>query len=212
MTAKLLQMANSAFFTRRAPTADLRTAIMRLGMNTIRHLVLAVELFDTRGLVGRTNLTDFGRLRDNALQMATIAEQLGKDTDLRGEAFTMGLLADIGQFVFALTRKEAWEQCRQIAKDTGRELHDVEYEHLGVSHAEVGGFLLGIWGLPFSVVEAVVHHHHPERIAARVMGSAAITALANAVVYGSELDSKWVSEIGAEETLIRLRAEHRRKL
>ena len=49
----------------------------------------------------------------------------------------------------------------RAARDSGRPFHEVERELLGVTHAEVGAYLLGVWGLPFTIVEAVAYHHTP---------------------------------------------------
>lgn len=208
MTVRLLRMANSAFFARRVATADLRTAILHLGTNMIRHLVLTVELFDGESVVANHLESDLASLRDRALRMAAVAEALAGDTELRTEAFTMGLLADIGQVVFSMTKRAQWQSCRETALAQHRPLHEVEYEWFGVSHAEVGGFLLGIWGLPFSVVEAVVHHHHPQQITPAVMGPATIAAIATGIIEGSELDSVWVERLNAASTIESLRRQY----
>lgn len=193
MTAKILQLANSSFFSRRVATADLQTAVMHLGTNMIRHLVLTVELFDSCGKLTTKSTTEATAIRDKAVTMARVAEELARGTNLKTEAFTMGLLADVGQLVLALVKGDEWRACRSRAQELNRPLHELEYEQFGISHAEVGGFLLGIWGLPFSVVEAVVHHHQPQNVAA--MGPAAIAAIATAVVDGSELDPVWLSQL-----------------
>lgn len=206
MSAKILQLANSAFFARRLSTADLHSAVMHLGTNTIRHLVLTVELFDQKQLKSFPYLTNLDMVRDNAIRMASIAEQIAAGTELSHEAFTMGLLADIGQLVFAITNGLEWNNCQRRALTEERPLQDCEFELFGISHAEVGAFLLGIWGLPFSVVEAVAHHHHPHRIAAQVLGPAAVTAIAAALVDGTELDEGWLDRIGAKQRVFEIRA------
>lgn len=196
MTAKVLQLANSGFFARRVSTADLHTALLHLGMNLIRNLVLTVELFDVGGIVGRHVLAERELLRQKALRLALLSEQLAAGTPLRSDAFAMGLLADIGKLVLWLNKGDAWLKCRSQAAKSAIPLHELEAAEFGITHAEAGGFLLGIWGLPFSVVDAVVRHHHLEREDATHAGAAAIVAIAAAMVERTHLDREWLTRIG----------------
>ena len=66
--------------------------------------------------------------------------------------------------MLASRRADACAQITQLAAESQRPVHEVEREVLGSSHAEVGAYLLGTWGLPFQVVEAVAHHHEPSRV------------------------------------------------
>jgi HD-like signal output (HDOD) protein len=75
-----------------------------------------------------------------------------------------GLLHDVGEIVIAVGLPEAFSQIAREAKASGRPRHVVEREILGTSHAEVGAYLLGVWGLPFSIVEAVAFHHVPAAV------------------------------------------------
>jgi HD-like signal output (HDOD) protein len=69
----------------------------------------------------------------------------------------------------------------------------------------VGGFLLGLWGLPFTVVEAVANHHSPERNADDKLGPAQAVWLASCLVDGEEPDSRIVASIGAAELLPKIK-------
>jgi HD-like signal output (HDOD) protein len=75
-----------------------------------------------------------------------------------------GLRHDVGKLVLAARAPAHFKRAREETEAEGRPLYAVETDLIGVWHAEVGAYLLGIWGLPSPVVEAVAHHHHPERV------------------------------------------------
>jgi HD-like signal output (HDOD) protein len=198
MAATLLHLANSAFFTRRAKTIELRAAVVRLGFNTIRNLMLGVELFEPGSLVATAIGRELEAVQQNAVRMAQMAERLARGTALAGDAFVAGLLADIGQIVLLMTRGQEWRECRTDSKLYERPLHEVEQERFGVSHAEVGGYLLGIWGLPYLLVEAVANHHRPNRILAPLYSPSAITAISAALIDGAPIDDSWLQSMKAK--------------
>ena len=198
ITAKLLHLANSAFFTRRAKTIELRQAVVRLGFLTIRNLLLSVEMFEPGGLIAKALGRELESMQQSAFRMAQMAERLARGTPLAGDAFVAGLLADIGQIVLLIARGGEWRECRSEAKIRQRPLHELEEERFGVSHAEVGAYLLGIWGLPFSLVEAVANHHRPERIMAPLYSATAITAISAALIDGVPINDDWLTSMKAK--------------
>ncbi len=198
LTAKLLHLANSAFFARRAKTIELRQAVVRLGFNTIRNLMLGVEIFEPGGLIAKTLGRELEFVQQNAIRMAQMAERLARGTPLASDAFVAGLLADIGQIVLLLARGSEWRDCRSEAKLSDRPLQAVEQEHFGTSHAEVGAYLLGIWGLPYSLVEAVATHHSPDRILAPLYSPTAIAAIAAALIDSAPINDDWLVAMKAK--------------
>lgn len=192
IAARLLRLANSAFFSHREHSLDLRPSVVRLGFNTIRNLMLTVELFHLSSPFGKALGHELELVQQNALLLAKTSEQLARSTTLTGDAFVTGLLADIGQIVLLMTQGYAWRDCRATARLYKRPLQEVEEAAFGVSHAEVGGYLLGMWGLPYAVVEAVTNHHHPERILAPIYSLSAITAISTAITDGLPIDENWL--------------------
>jgi len=192
IATRLLRLANSAFFSHREHSLDLRPSVVRLGFNTIRNLMLTVELFHQSSPFGKALGHELELVQQNALVLAKTSEQLARSTTLTGDAFVTGLLADIGQIVLLMTQGYAWRDCRATARLYKRPLQEVEETAFGVSHAEVGGYLLGMWGLPYSVVEAVTNHHHPERILAPIYSLSAITAISTAITDGLHIDENWL--------------------
>ncbi len=207
MAAKLLQLANSAFFLRRARTVELRAAVVRLGVNTIRNLLLSLELYEPGSPVARVLGRELEHAQKTSLRLAQMTEKLAAGTSVVGEAFVAGLLADIGQVVFILSRGVEWREARLISERDGVALHEVETARFGVSHAEVGAYLLGIWGLPFSLVEAVAHHHRPERICAPLFTPAAVTAIASALIDAVPLSDDWLHTIRAKTRVELVRSQ-----
>jgi HD-like signal output (HDOD) protein len=197
IASKLLQLANSAFFAQRGNSVELRSAVVRLGFNTIRHLMLSIEIFDSRGAIAKAWGRELEVEQRNALRLAQIAEQLARATPLVGDAFVSGLLADIGQVVLLMTHGSAWRECRTESRLSNRPLHECETARFGVSHAEVGAYLLGLWGLPYALVEAVANHHRPERIIAPIYSPPAIVAIAASLFDGVPPDEQWLISLKA---------------
>jgi HD-like signal output (HDOD) protein len=91
-----------------------------------------------------------------------------------------------------MAQGHAWRDCRATSRLYKRPLQDIEEQEFGVTHAEVGGYLLGIWGLPYALVEAVANHHRPQRILAPVYSVSAITAISAAIMDGLPIDENWL--------------------
>lgn len=192
LCAKLLQVANSAFFSRRGRTLDLRPAIVRLGMNTIRSLLLSVEVFDQSGAFAAVAGAELDMAQLEAQRLAELCERLSLGSRWSGQAYVVGLLADIGQLLLLLTTGHAWRECKSLALRQRRPLHEVERERLGVSHPEVGAYLLGLWGLPFGLAEAVAHHHTPTGELVAHFNLSAVVAIAAALQGRITIDEPWL--------------------
>lgn len=161
MTAKILQLVNSAFFGISEPVSSPQKAVAFLGTNTIKSLALGIQIFS-----GYQNQADFPLSVDvvwkHSLQVTklayTIACQLKFTVQDIEDTRVAGVLHDIGQLLsFQIP---GYYQHVRINKN-GQPVLATEYEFLGTSHAEMGGYLLGIWGLPNPIVEAVTMHHFP---------------------------------------------------
>jgi HD-like signal output (HDOD) protein len=192
LCAKLLQVANSAFFSRRGRTLDLRPAIVRLGMNTIRSLLLSVEVFDKSGAFAAVAPAELDMAQLEAQRLAELCERLSQGSRWSGQAYVVGLLADIGQLLLLLTRGRAWRECKSLALRQRRPIQEVERERLGVSHPEVGAYLLGLWGLPFGLAEAVAHHHTPTGELVAHFNLSAVVAIAAALQGRVTIDEPWL--------------------
>jgi putative nucleotidyltransferase with HDIG domain len=179
MSAKVLQLVNSAFFGVARNVSDINTAINYLGKNILENLVQSVEIFrvfrPTKAIPG-FSLED---LHVHAQLTAKMAAHVADDTSIRGLAMVAGLLHDVGKLVLAEATPEHFARAIAGAKNENRPLFEVEEELTGVSHAEVGAYLLSMWGIPYLIVEAVAHHHHLERVACEKVDLLASVYFAN---------------------------------
>ncbi len=162
--AKLLQMANSSFFRLSRKMSSIEEAVTYLGFDTVKHLVLAMEAF---GSQGKTNVSGavLDALQRHGMATGTLASAMLSDRASRDEAFVAGLLHDVGELLLLADVPDRAAAAREEAVREGIPLHEAEHRLWGVCHAEVGGYLLALWGLPYPVVEAVANHHSPSRVA-----------------------------------------------
>jgi HD-like signal output (HDOD) protein len=176
MSTKVLQLVNSAYFGARQKVTSIPQAVMHLGVELLKGLALSGHAFGTIGgdAIGGVSLE---ALQRHSLETAGLARRFVDDPRAAEEAFTAGLVHDVGQIVMAMGLQDAYRGIRAASSASGRPLHDVERERVGVTHAEVGAYLLGVWGLPFSIIESVAYHHRP---AALVEGPCATLAALHA--------------------------------
>jgi HD-like signal output (HDOD) protein len=114
------------------------------------------------------------------------ASALTTKTPIADDTLLAGLLHDIGYWVLAQECPADLKKALELAAAAGIALHEAETRVMGASHAEVGAYLLGIWGLPYSVIEAVAHHHQPHRVAQNQFDVLAALAIADALVPVSD--------------------------
>jgi putative nucleotidyltransferase with HDIG domain len=164
MAAKILQLVNSPFFGFRMHVSDPAQAVQLMGLETVRALVLSLHIFEQLherevrrfrlGRVWRHSLatTNFARL---------IARMQDGNAQVMSEAFTAALLHDIGKLVLAASLPDEYEAAVTLAEREAMPLWLAEKDVLKTTHAEVGAYLLGLWGLPDPIVETVAWHHRP---------------------------------------------------
>lgn len=166
MTAKMLQLVNSAFFGLRRHISDPTQAVMLLGLDTIKALTLSVHIFSqfTPGKLGGVSLT---QLQEHSLAVATLAKRIAEVEPVPQQfvdhTFTAGLLHDVGQLILATNLPDEYNQVLNLVHIQNLELLEAERQVFAATHPEVGAYLLGIWGLPNPVVEALAFHHDPLR-------------------------------------------------
>jgi len=203
MAAKILQMVHSAFFRRARRIASIEQAVAYLGLDAVRSVVLSAEVFSQWPDKPVASSLDLDRLQRHASAVANVAHALTAEAPVADDARLAGLLHDIGYWVLAHESPREIERAHACALQKGIPIYEAERETIGASHAEIGAYLLGIWGLPYSVAEAVAHHHAPEGV--RQAGLDALSALViahalegagDSVAFRSTLQSD--SRVGAE--------------
>jgi HD-like signal output (HDOD) protein/ActR/RegA family two-component response regulator len=200
IAAKVLHLASSAFYARGGPICDLRGAIGRVGGRVVRMVALAAGAFKPPPRVAA--IVD--KLQQHGLQAATLAEAIVGDPEHREAAFCAGLLADIG-----MTALVTWLPDRYLPLLDARStepVHVRERRELGVTHAEVGAYLLGLWGLPRIVVEAVSCHHDPTAIGEPGRDPTLAANVAHALLAGEPVDELYVARAGCADRLPRWRS------
>jgi len=162
LTARLLRLANSAFFSIRTRVTSIQQATTLLGFARVRDLVLGLSVWGALEGKGpgarRWRRTLWSHTSLVAAAAKTLAERTGGDS---GAAFATGLLHDVGKLALGLRLGDAYWSLLDEAMEGGREAAAVELETFGCHHATVGGWLLQLWGLPPALVDPVALHHEP---------------------------------------------------
>lgn len=159
MSAKVLQLANSAYFGRRSPVTRVAQAVAYLGLEALRALVLQAGALTQFSVHSRIDGFDLEALHRHCSVVARLATKLARDTGTGEDILTAGLLHDIGLLVLASQDPDGLGDDLAIAHAENRPIDQVEHERHGVTHAEVGAHVLALWGLPHTVTEAVAGHH-----------------------------------------------------
>ena len=165
MSAKALQLVNSAYFGLARRITSIQQAVTYLGMELLKGLALTSHVFARMKGVSVPGFS-LDQLQRSSLQTARLAKRLVSNPALADEAFAIGMVHDIGKLVLALGMPDQYRGVVRASGEYGRPFHKVEQALLGVTHAEVGAYLLGVWGLPFTMVEAVAFHHTPGLVTA----------------------------------------------
>lgn len=160
MAAKVLQLVNSAYFGRSRPVSSIPVTISLLGLERLKALALSCHVF---GMLGEAESKAYGleQLQERALRTAQLARRFLFPTGRGDEGFTAGLLQNVGKLVLAVCLKDRYREVVGQARQRGVPVQAVEQERFQTSHAEVGAYLLSLWGLPATIVEAVAFHHAP---------------------------------------------------
>jgi len=194
MTANIMKLVNSAFFGVRQPITSVDGAVRYLGLDTVGALVLGDGIFHNQPVSGIPGFS-LERLWDHSLQTASAARRIALHEKLPAheveKAYLAGLLHDVGRIVFAtkpaagggLPTENIWVQMQ---------------EH----HAEVGAYLLGLWGFPTPIVQAVAFHDTPCRSADSHFGLEALIHVADRLTHGLASKHADPTQLGIDVELV----------
>ena len=181
VSEKILQLVNSACFGTTKHIARIDRAVIYLGTELIKNLALTVHVFSAFAKSSVKSGFSFEEEQQHALLTARVARRLLPDSRQTQYAFTAGLLHDIGNLILMVSAPERFSSVTACETGTLR-AHELEFQMLGVTHAQVGAYLLGLWGLPDPIVEAVAFHDTPMEVAERSFDIPSATWLADALV------------------------------
>jgi len=195
ISAKVLQLVNSAFFGISHSMTNIQGAVSYLGINTLKNLVLSVEIF--RAFKPQRELQGFclEKLQHHAQLTAHIAARLPMPKHLADIAVVAGMLHDVGKLILAWKISEHFEKVLGEAQAENCPVYQVEERLDGFSHAEIGAYLLGLWGLPYTVVEAVALHHGPNRVPHQSFDAISAVYVANLLAHEIEDSSSGNSTV-----------------
>ena len=199
VTAKVLQLVNSSFFRVPRRITTVEQAVGYLGLNTVRNLVISADVFSKWPVRLAEMPLSLESLQGHASQVATIVALLVRDPQKSNDAQLAALLHDIGYLLLSHSCAEELRAAVQLAVTESLPMDEAERRVLGASHAEVGAYLLGIWGFPSSIVEAVAHHHSTHRVAQTDFDTLALLSVAHALAEGAENHAFHDSRLGYSE-------------
>jgi HD-like signal output (HDOD) protein/ActR/RegA family two-component response regulator len=199
LSAKVLQLVNSAFFGLAREITSIAQAVSYLGLNVIHSLVASVEairVFDIDPQRSSFSITEF---QNHANLTARIVRSFPLARVAADAAVAAGLLHDVGKLALAARLPDKLEQAARVSAERHQSLYEAETELYGVSHAEIGAYLLGLWGLPTLVTEAVAYHHAPLRASHQRLDPVSVVYLSNLLAH--ELESQPSDKPVAEPVL-----------
>jgi HD-like signal output (HDOD) protein/CheY-like chemotaxis protein len=186
MCAKVLQLANSAFFGLSCHVSNPQQAVSLIGVENLKALVLSVQVFSD---LGGSLTADLGFLWNHSMTTASFARAIARAERssgvVRDDAFTAGLLHDVGRLVLASAFGDEYRRVLKRTEEPGVQLAECEGDAFGCTHNGVGAYLLGLWGLTDSIVEAVAWHHQPAR--AQPSSFSALIAVHAADYYDNQM-------------------------
>lgn len=163
LAMKTIRLVNSAFYARPQKVTSIRQAIVLIGLDILKNLMLGlsvIKMFNTTDSFGFSP----ARFWEHCFGVALLARKMAIKTRVGDpeEYFIAGLLHDIGRLVLEQFLHDEYSSALKKAHDTKTSLLIKEIEMFGFSHAEAGGWLGKRWGIPESIIVIMDFHHKPE--------------------------------------------------
>ncbi len=193
LSARILKLANSAFYSFRSEVKTISHAIPLLGMNLVKSLAIGVNIFESFIKGMRSEAAQIHKLWMHSFGTGLLAQQIWtpRSSEKDGEfAFLCGLLHDLGKVVFF--KKDAARYSILFSGDKGEsDISTLERECYGVDHAVVGAMLATHWHLPAELADVVLKHHDAGAGGASIVGAVNLADLViKQALIGYDGDSK----------------------
>jgi putative nucleotidyltransferase with HDIG domain len=218
LTVKMLQMVNSAAFALAHPVTNAVEAVMFLGTERTKALILVASTslhYDLSGCAEFSQEQFWHHSLATAELARSIMQMETHNAKLADEAFTTGLLHDIGKLLLAANLTEKYSHALSVARH--QKMGEAEAERLafGTCHAELGACLLGTWGLPLEFLRAIAWHHAPSDSGEGRFSLLTAVHVANAFDHARnagpedvdilKLDRRYLSRLGLNDRWMRWR-------
>jgi putative nucleotidyltransferase with HDIG domain len=214
MTARVLQFVNSAFFGLPQKVTLPQQAVTLLGLDILKGLVLYAQVFSTFKNGSKLKGISVHRFWKHSMMVGTVAREIALSEavspKIADESFVAGLLHDMGKLLLYRIPGH-FQQVSEYSQAKQCDYRNAEYELLGTSHAEVGAYLLGLWGIPENIVEAVALHHCPGKAMDKQFSILTGVHAANAIIGQSgtpdentvlsSIDMQYISELNLESNI-----------
>ncbi len=191
ISTKLLQLVNSPFFGLSRTVSEPVDAALYLGVDMVKAVILPFKMFAQCSCPAVRGFSQ-GHLWSHSWDVAMLAKRIcgyeNMDEQMGEEAFLAGLLHDVGILIYATNFPENFKATLELAERRQVPFWQAEDQIYNATHAELGAYLVNLWGISPSVVEAVCFHHRPS--AAPLRGFSVLTAVhaANAIIQSPELE------------------------
>jgi len=201
ISSKILQLVNSAFFALPREASSLRDAVTYLGLDNVRALATAADVFQALG-TGAAYEQLAGRLQAHSFAVMQLARYIVPEAQRPADLFLGALLHDLGLLATAAVLPGSLADL--AATSTGPWGPEKELSVLGATHADIGAYLLCLWGMPLGAVEVVARHHDPGPVPAGGLGEVHAVFLAEALLsefddipgHGDGLDNEKARKLG----------------
>ena len=180
-----MQVVNSAFFGLVRKISNPKEAVMLLGTETIKALVLSVKIFSEFNQK-KFAWFNFDDLFNHSMSVSMFTQSITKEEHLNqnlvNNSLMAGMFHDLGKLILVTNFQAPYQKLLTEARQSGQNLWDLENDFFGTSHAEIGAYLMGLWGLEYPVIEAIAYHHCPGKSLSNSTG------LLTAVHFGDAFD------------------------
>jgi len=214
MTAKILQVVNSVFFGLPQIISNPQQAVMLLGLEAIKSLVLSVKIFSEFSQ-NKYSWFDIDAIFSHSISVSTHAKTIVKSErmhqDLINYSLMAGLLHDLGKLILATNFKDTYQHVLTESRNSDQQLWELENAAFGTSHAEIGAYLMGLWNLENPIIEAIAFHHCPSKSVSSKLGLLTAVHVANALDHEEECpedqeikmpcDNEYLNRLGVSDRI-----------